>query len=100
MVCGLCDAHKLSGLFCVFREPWTADRACENGPRQIDAKTSQLSTAGCRVHVPIQRTQVGEFYVGCVSVRVRSVAFRAVLVLAPSDRRKNVATMHGRMAGT
>ena len=100
MVCGLCDAHKLSGLFCVFREPRTADRACENGPRQIDEKTSQLYTAGCRVHVPIKRTQVDEFYVACVSVRVHSVSFRAILVLPPSDPRRNISTWYGRMRGT
>ena len=39
----------------------TAARACENGLRQIDEKTSQLYTAGCRVHAPIKRTQVDEF---------------------------------------
>ena len=79
-----------------------ADRGarCENGLRQIGAKTSQLYTAGCRVHVPIKRTQVDEFYVACVSVRVHSVSFRAILVLPPSDPRRNISTWYGRMRGT
>ena len=75
-------------------------RACENGLRQIDEKTSQLYTAGCQVHVPIKRTQVDEFYVPYVPGRVRSVSFRAVLVLPPSDRRKDIATWRGHMSGT
>ena len=58
---GLGRAHKLRILFCVFREPRTADRAPENGPRQSGAKTSQLSTARCRVRVPIKRTQAAAF---------------------------------------
>ena len=84
------------------RFPRVADRGpcLQNGLRQIDEKTSQLYTAGCRVHVPIKRTQVDEFYVACVSVRVRSVPFRAVLVLPPSDRRKEISTGHGGMPST
>jgi len=95
------DMHTSRGVcFCVsaLRGPRTAPR--EIGPRQIDEKKSQLSTAARRVRVPRRCTQLDASWVPRARVRVRPVAFRAVLMLTPSDRRKKKSTGRGKMAGT
>ena len=46
MVYGLCDAHKLSGLFCVFREPRTAARSAKTASVRSTKKPRNYTQQG------------------------------------------------------